>query len=251
MDFSPGKVLRGLPCALGLAIGAICLSDGAARAATVDLSFGQIVAGSTIPAGSAPWFDLIISDTTTAGTLNFTLQTHFPSSIPNNTQTLTGMSLDIPTAEAGKLTSVTISSSTLANAPAAFVKSTSTSPTNSVFSATQSIDDGANKGGKFDLWLKFPAATVEPGKAGANGETFSLSFVGAAPTASDFASTLSLANGGGTYLGVATLSNALGTGGSGLAYIGTAAVPEPGTWATLTVGLGLLAALAVRRRRPL
>ena len=227
-----------------------CSILGVAQAGTVDLSFNQVVGYSNTTAtmaGTAPWFDLAISDTATAGTLQFVLSTpKFTGS-----QTLDGIFLNVNPTLAGTLTGVSISGATLGNAPAAFATGATSATTSSAFDTTQAIAGGftAAQGGSYDLYLKFPAGVVTPTGAGSVGETFDLVFTGAAPVATSFLTqSLAKTTGGPSFFGLAAVSNSGGAGASGIAYLSAAPVPEPGEYILMLIGFGLIGFL-VRRSK--
>jgi hypothetical protein len=229
-----------------MALAACTALAGSAQAATVDFSFGSLVnvsAGGTM-AGTGPWLDLQISDTTTAGTLAFNIN----SLNLTGSQTISGIFLNLPTALAATLTGISISSPSVTNAPIAFVPYSSTSnAANSSFSTTQNIAGlAAGVGGSYDVYVKFPTGVLTPGGSAAAGETFNLVFAGGAPTANDFL-TMSLPSGAGkpSYYALAAFTNSGGTGGTGTAYV--APVPLPA--AALLFGTGLTGLLGFARRQ--
>jgi hypothetical protein len=211
------------------------LGFSAAQAATIDYSFNKVVSGT--PASSSPWLDLKISDTGTAGKLHFDLSTALVGN-----QTLTGIFLNLPTVLSSSLTGISISNGTIGGSPSAFISGTGTSASNSVFSATQSITSSAlgQTTGKFDIYVKFAAGKITgPGGAGTLQESFDLIFAGAVPTALSFLTQSASVNNGPTLYALAALTNAGGTGGSGIANISASPVPLPAGYLLMMGGLGL------------
>jgi hypothetical protein len=201
----------------------LLLGFSVAQAATIDYSFNNVVSGT--PASSSPWLDLKISDTALVGN-----------------QTLTGIFLNLPTVLSSSLTGISISNGTIGGSPSAFISGTGTSATNSVFSATQSITSSAlgQTTGSFDIYVKFAAGKITgPAGAGTLQESFDLTFAGAVPIALSFLTQSASVNNGPTLYALAALTNAGGTGGSGIANISASPVPLPAGYLLMMGGLGL------------
>jgi hypothetical protein len=238
--------------ALVLALGAaLSLLSQSSMAAVLTLSFDRQVGpppGSVGMGGPAPWLNLTITDGATPGTVSLTVTTSLsaPLSPP---QTLTGLWLNIPTV-AGSLTGLTVSGGTGTGVPPfAF---TALAPNNSEFTTTQStLPAGATAAqvGRFNIYLKFPnnAGAFQ----GSETETFDLiaSGAGAASFTAAAFNAFSLPTAvGNSYLALASITNAGGTGGSGIAYLAPAAVPLPGALGLLIAGSGGLMGFMRRRK---
>ena len=231
--------------------------------ATIDLSFAQVLLQ---PAGGLnnPLLDLQISDTAVANQLVFTVSALGLT----GTETLDGIALNLSSAQASKLLSVTASNqSPLGAVPAAFnliPTGTSTSlpaingqpaVNGSAFSPNQNLQPGNPIGGNFDFYLKFPAGQLTAAAGGSKTDSFTLTFSevagsGATVTASNFLNTSATNSKGGGYYAEAAISNSSGVGASGLSYIAAAPVPEPESLPLLLSGLGLVGLFASRKKRP-
>jgi hypothetical protein len=220
------------------------LSANAVHASMYDFSFNNnIYNASGVLVGSAPWLDLKIADTTTAGDLLFTVSTLNLT----GSQTVTGIFLNIPTAVAATLTGISISNSTNTSAqPLAFVSGTSTSGTSSIFSLTQSITTPALAAGagSYDLYLKFPVGAL----VGTISETFDLVFSGGQPTAVDFLTTSLAKNASSpSFVAAAAFTNATGVGASGISVVSASPVPVPA--AIWLFGSAIVGFLGFNRRK--
>ena len=222
------------------------------HAATVDLSFNQLLATASTTGFANPSLDLKISDTAVANQLTFTVT----ATGLVGTETLDGIALNLSTAQAAGLTAVTISGQTpLLQSPKTFsLVPTGTSPGGtSAFSPNQNLQPGSNVGGNFDFYMKFPAGNLSA--TNVNTDTFTLTFTEsgtATVTAANFLNK-SASNGvsAGGYYAEAALSNS-GAGGvaaSGLSYVAAVPVPEPETLPLLLSGMGLMGLLALRKKR--
>jgi hypothetical protein len=234
--------------ALGAALG---LLSQPSMAAVLAMSFNQQVAGSpagTVMGGPAPWLNLTITDGATPGTVSLTVTTSLSSTL-SPPQTLTGLWLNIPTI-AGNLTGLSVSGGTGSGVPP--FSFAALAPNNSEFTTTQSTVPAGTTGaqvGRFNIYLKFPnnAGAFQ----GSETETFDLiaSGAGAASFTAAAFNALSLPTAAGnSYLALASITNAGGTGGSGIAYLAPTAVPLPAGFGLLAAGLGGLMGF-IRRRK--
>ena len=228
---------------------------GVSNAAVVEFSFANVVTPpSATMAGSAPWLNVKIADTATAGTVAVTV-----SSSLTGSQTLTGIWLNIP-AVAVALTSFSVTDTDgngSGESPMAFA-GIDAAPTNTQSGAHKLQDlhpTGTTKAqvGDYNLLLRF-ANNAGSAFQTNESETFNLvSNANSGLTASSFLFRSSQTAGGlpnPPFYSVASFTNAGGTGGSGIAYVAAVPVPEPETYALILAGLGMVGFL-VRRRRSL
>ena len=226
--------------------------SGVSNAAVVQLSFTQVVTlPSSAMAGAAPWLNVTIADSATAGTFAVTVSTSLTGS-----QTLTGIWLNIPTV-AGALTSFSVTDTDgngSGEDPMAFAAiNASPSNTQSGVHTTQDLHPtGTTKAqvGDYNVLLRF-ANNAGSAFQDHETETFNLVSNGnSGLTASSFLFRSSQTAGGlpnPPFYALASFTNAGGTGGSGIAYIAATPVPEPDTYALMLAGLVLVGLLARRR----
>ena len=237
-------------------LGALALINGAfstaASAATVTMSFDTVAryTGATPIAGTAPWLTLSILDTA-PGVVQLTVSTLLPAA-GSPPQTLTGIWLNVPAAVTAGLNSLTLTSGTgTGQNPAGFVSG------GSEFSTSQSITPAgatAAQVGRYSVWLSFPNSGAGSSFQDHQTETFLLSGTGLSAVA--FYALAAQTAGGlpnPSFFGLASLTNAGGTAGSGVAYIGVSsatvsAVPLPGGLLLLGSALLAMRRAAVRRK---
>ncbi len=223
------------------------LLPGAAGAATVGYSFSQLVNFAGTPGGSAPWLDLVISDTATAGTVSVTITANL-----TGVQTLTGLWLS--TSAAGTLTSglTTANGTGSGESPQAFAAyNAAPSNTQSGVSGSQNLNPiPVAQGGSYNILFRFQN-NASAAFQGTETRTFDL--IGGASsglTAQSFVMLAGQTSGGQPSprpYALASFTNFGGTGGSGVGYVASVSpVPEPGTLALMLAGAGILA-LRLRR----
>jgi len=225
-----------------LMFSASVLCSSALHAATVNLSFDTVAQSNASPSNvmSGTWATLQIVDTT-PGTVSLTVNTFLPA---NTSTTLTGIWLSVPSAVTAGLTSVSLTTGTgTGQNPFSFTAG-------STFSTTQTTVPSGSTGavaGKYNLYLKFPNSA--PGFQGTETETFSLTGSGGAGLSAASFSALAAQTAGGLpnpdFYAMASFTNAGGTGGSGIAYVG--AVPLPASAWLFGSGLFGLAGSARRK----
>jgi hypothetical protein len=233
--------MEGLKASLTVASVACALLGAAgSRATTVDYSINELAeySSATAPAAGSASATLTISDIA-ANEVQVTLTADLTVA-GTAKQDIVGLWLNLPDS-AGALTVGSPSG------PA--------TPVSVTQSATQTlVPGGANSAltGFYDVDIKLPNGT---GGALQGTATESFTLTGAGLTASEFVRPELAHNSSPSqsYYAMIAVDNLLGSAGSGTGYYGAGApsvVPLPGGLALMVSGLGGLAALAVRRRRP-
>jgi hypothetical protein len=231
---------------------AVC---SASSAAVCQFSLTQVVIPPSVAmAGTAPWLNLKFEDTATPGTVAVTVSANLTGA-----QTLTGLWLNIPAVASGAgLTSFTldVAADGTGEDPFAFagIDANPTNTQSGIHKLQDLIPSGATRTqvGAYNLQLRFPNSGLT--FQGIESETFNLvSNTGSGLTANSFLATSSQTgaqNPNPPFYALASITNADGNSGnpgSGIAYIATAAVPEPEMYVLMLAGLGLAGLLARRR----
>ena len=210
---------------------------GAVHAETLSLSMGTVAQFTSTTAPTSGSATLTISDFA-PNEVAFTLKAGMTGS-----QTITGLWLNAP-----GLPSLQFAASPTASGPASPLAFGSGG---SNYSATQTIVPGGDQrlSGAYDVFVKLPNSGANS-LQGTSSETFYLTGTGLSAALFDQAAAQKQGAPSPDYFGMMSVTNVLGTAGSGIGYFGAtsvAPVPLPAAFPLLLAGVGGLGLF--RRRR--